>query len=79
MNAPDDTMPSSEIPTPSTPDELTFCKCNGSKPCPAIRLVSPDGTVEIFDDARGLPRGEGLVLDHEDALKLRRWLSERVG
>lgn len=73
------TMPSSEIPTPVGPDELTFCKCNGSKHCPAIRLVSPDGSIEIFDDERGLPKGEGLVLDREDALKLRRWLSEHVG
>lgn len=72
-------MPSSVIPTPPTPDELTFCKCNGSKHCPAIRLVSGSGTVEIFDDARGLPRGEGLLLDRDDALALRRWLSEHVG
>lgn len=64
---------------PESPDGLTFCKCPDSKNCPTIRLVSPAGDIEIFDAERGLPKGSGLVLDREDALKLRRWLSENVG
>jgi hypothetical protein len=79
MDDSDVTMPSSEIPVPADPDELVFCKCNGSKNCPAIRLVSHDGSIEIFDAERGLPRGDGMLLDREDALALRRWLSRHVG
>lgn len=72
------TLPSSERPEPVLPSEMTFCSCEKSKNCPTIRLVSSEGSVEIFDANRGLERGNGLVLNREDALLLADWLRTHV-
>jgi len=76
----DVTLPSSERPESflgvGDERELTFCQCKKGTSCPAIRLVSPDGAIEIFDVDRGLPRGQGLPFTPEDVQLLKRWLNE---
>ena len=76
------TLPSSERPDPllglNQERELSFCKCKKGTSCPVIRLVSPDGAIEIFDVDRGLPRGQGLPFSPEDVQLLKRWLNENT-
>lgn len=76
----DVTLPSSERPEPllglNHERELTFCQCKKGTSCPSIRLTLYEGSIEIFDVDRGLPRGGGLLFTREDALLLKRWLNE---